>query len=137
MRNWLNTLLWIGLTAAAVYALSEWAVLQRATAGPGAAIVMMQKPTNQIVEQDGASGRDLGGISQHARAAAPPPVDVEAAYRATIQKHLARHIDGVNRLDLEFQRLERQLDILKEAKADQDRRFELAVGGRGLAVRAD
>jgi hypothetical protein len=86
----------------------------------------------KTVEQDGASAgaREVTPKANHQQAsdAAPliQPIDVEAAYEATIRKHVDKHADGVHRLHLEMQRIERHLKVLQELKADQDRRLELA-----------
>lgn len=119
MQNWMRTLAWIGLAVAATYTLSEWAVSRSHAHHVGRVTTM--------VEQDGAgsvSGQQFA--TQQVRDAAPPVIDVEAAYRATLQKHVDKHQGEVNRLDLELQRIERQMNILHELKLDQDQRLVMA-----------
>ena len=132
MVNWLRTLAWMGLAVAATYTAAEWAVSHKATAGPGAAMVLMQHVPKKTVEQDGAGYVEPVQriTTQQASDAVPPiqQIDVEAAYEATLRKHVDKHTDGVHRLGLEMQRIERQLKVLRELKADQDLRLEMAGG---------
>jgi hypothetical protein len=93
----------------ATYTASEWAVSQR----------QLGASESPAVERP-ASG------SVAALVDAPVPVDVEAVYKATLRKHVDKHTDGVHRLDLEMQRIERHMRILHELQADQDRRLALA-----------
>lgn len=97
--NYVRTCLWVLLIIAATYTGSEWAVLQQ-----------KESPA-----------------PDSARASEIPRIDVADAQRAILKKHIQRHGAEVNRLDLEVQRLERQLRIVSELKADQDRRLAMMV----------
>lgn len=114
MWNWLRTLAWMGFAVAATYTAAEGTLAYKKT-----------------VEQDGAgAGAREDPPKSHIQQtsdAAPliQPIDVDAAYEATLRKHVDKHVDGVHRLDLEVQRIERHMRILHELKADQDRRLEL------------
>lgn len=107
--NYVRTVVWMLFAVVATYTAAEWAVSQRqlgASESPAA-----ERP---------ASGSVAAPVE------APAPIDVDAAYEATIRKHVDNHVDGVHRLDLEVQRIERHMRILHELQADQDRRLELA-----------
>ena len=114
MVNWLRTLAWMGLAVAATYTAAEWAVSHKATAGPGAAMLLMQHVPKKTVEQDGAGYVEpVQRITTQQASDAVPPI---------------QQIDVVHRLGLEMQRIERQLKVLRELKADQDLRLEMAGG---------
>lgn len=112
--NYVHTVAWMLFAVVATYTAAEGTLAYKKT-----------------VEQDGAGA---GSREDHPKAepqqasdAAPPPepIDVEAAYRAILKKHVERHAGELNRLDAAFERLERQMAILRELKADQDGRLEL------------
>jgi hypothetical protein len=119
--NYVRTVLWMLFAVVATYTAAEGTLAYKKT-----------------VEQDGAgAGKEVDSHSspdpvarQQASDAAPPiqPIDVDAAYEATIRKHVDNHMDGVHRLELEMQRIERHMKVLHDLKADQDRRLEMADG---------
>lgn len=115
--NNVRTVLWMLFAVVATYTAAEGTLAYKKT-----------------VEQDGAgAGARKDPPKSHIQQtsdAAPliQPIDVEAAYEATLRKHVDKHADGVHRLDLEMQRIERQLKILNDLKADQGRRIEMAGG---------
>lgn len=108
MVNWLRTLAWMGFAVAATYTAAEWAVSQR----------QLSASESPAVERP-ASGSVAAPVD------APAPIDVDAAYEATIRKHVDKHGADVQRLALEVQRIERHMRILHELQADQDGRLEL------------
>ena len=92
----------------ATYTAAEWAVSPR----------QLSASESPAVERP-ASGSVAAPVD------APTPIDVDAAYEATLRKHVDKHTDGVHRLALEVQRIERHMRILHELQADQDGRLEL------------
>lgn len=107
--NYVRTVLWMLFAVVATYTAAEWAVSQR----------QLGASETPAVDRP-ASGSVADPVE------APTPIDVEAAYEATIRKHVDKHVAGVHRLGLEVQRIERHMRILHELQADQDRRLELA-----------
>lgn len=136
--NYVRTFLWMLFAVVATYTAAEGTLAYKKTVeqdGAGAVKEVDSHSSPDPLARQQASDAAPPNIKQHeiTKADEGSPlyvdmVDVEAAYEATIRKHMETQQGDVNRLDLEVKRIEQHMKVLHDLKADQDRRLEMAGG---------